>query len=172
MSRSILSPLGFSMSSRDEGGFPRTGSSHSEHNAARSVTMSKRRVIRSSSVIGCNDKKKKFATRTRSGEMFLRFPLRLASGLDSGDLASCCSRVFMWIFLKYSSLICIFIVSFWARVSACRSSLACSNALCISVPFPFKTSVPRPNFVWQGGFHILQPDNFGMMLQGSSLFHW
>lgn len=71
MSISILSPLGFSIFSKNEGGLSRTGSSRREHNAVRLITMSKRRVIKSSSVIGCDNEKKKFATRTRSGKTFL-----------------------------------------------------------------------------------------------------
>lgn len=59
------------MFSRDAGGFSRTNSYYSEHNAARSVIILKRRVIKYSLVIGCNDKKKKFVTQACFRKMFL-----------------------------------------------------------------------------------------------------
>lgn len=61
MSKFILSLLDFSISLKDKKEFPYTDSFHNEYNTAKSMTMSKRQSIRSFLVIGCDDKKKKFA---------------------------------------------------------------------------------------------------------------
>lgn len=71
MSISILSLLDLSIHSKDTRGLSRTSSSRREHNAVKLMTMLKGRVIKSSSVIGCENEKKKFAIRTCSGKMFL-----------------------------------------------------------------------------------------------------
>lgn len=77
ISISILSPLGFFMSSRNGARFFCNVSSHREHNAVRLVTISKWQVIRSSSVIGYDDKKKKFATQTCSGKIFFLISIEI-----------------------------------------------------------------------------------------------
>lgn len=69
------------MFSRNGNGFPHIFKSRREHNAARSVMMSKRRVIRSSSVIGCDDEKKKFAIRICFGKTFFWIFIKIGLGL-------------------------------------------------------------------------------------------
>ncbi len=90
--------------------WPSEGSSRRVHSAARSVTMAQRRVIRSSSVIGCEDTKKEFAIWIHSGKAF-GFNSGSDWGSNSSDSASCRSRVCVWIVLKYSSLILTFVAS-------------------------------------------------------------
>ena len=69
------------MSSRDGARFLCNGSSRREHNVVRLVTISNWRVIRSSSVIGYDDKKKKFATQTRSGKIYFLISIEIGLGL-------------------------------------------------------------------------------------------